>query len=189
MGRPGQPLTAISLLLLFLALLSYTTTTAYALDKVPPSAEVTEDNSQVTINDDPTANDTITNLPVTATIFTGTPGPYRCRGRVMLRLDIMPPAEEGILTAPRCYNMPSPAGCANFVANKRDGCEAKLFAESGCRMYTNTAVFIPEARAVGGLWRSLEITCGIPPPDPETLGEAPFADLLKGAKMRPKEGG
>ncbi|KAK0644557.1 hypothetical protein B0T16DRAFT_331990 [Cercophora newfieldiana] len=179
--------------LLLATLLCAATLGTHALpaEDVPAGAQIQEDTAgQVTINDDPTSNTTETNLPITATIFAGVPGPYHCRGSVMLKLDIPPPplSADGTptLTAPQCVDMPSPAGCANFVANKADGCEARLFAEPKCRMYMNTAVFIPEERAFGGLWRSLEVRCGIPPPDPETLGQVPFADLLKGAKRRPK---
>lgn len=78
--------------------------------------------------------------------------------------------------------MPSPAGCGNFVANKEDGCEARLYAEPGCVGYLNTAVFIAEDRAVGGVWRSMVVQCGIPAPDPATLGEPPLQNLINGGK-------
>ncbi|KAK0615720.1 hypothetical protein B0T17DRAFT_538971 [Bombardia bombarda] len=84
--------------------------------------------------------------------------------------------------------MPAPAGCGNFVANKQDGCEARLFAEPNCRLYMNTAVFIPEDRAVGGLWRSMSLRCGVPAPDPAALGSPPLGELMKNAKKRPKGG-
>ncbi|KAK5651374.1 hypothetical protein OQA88_12531 [Cercophora sp. LCS_1] len=157
---------------------------AAPLDDVPPSAEVVEDTGQVTINDDPTANTTVVpDLPITATVFTGVPGPSHCRGGVMLRVSIPHDA-----TRPKCIGMPKPAGCAVFSANKKDGCQARLFAEPGCRMFVNTAVFLPEERAVGGLWRSMEVRCGVPEPDPESLGEPPLAGLLEGATRRPRPG-
>ncbi|KAK0616804.1 hypothetical protein B0T14DRAFT_386164, partial [Immersiella caudata] len=145
---------------------------------VPASGQIQEDTAgQVTINDDPTSNNTESNLPITATIFTGVPGPYHCRGGVMLKISIPPPPPSPsgtpILTAPQCIDMPSPAGCANFVANKVDGCEARLFAEPKCRMYVNTAVFVPEERVFGGLWRSLEVRCGVPAPEPDQVGQVP----------------
>jgi len=181
-----QPLT------LLLATLLGVVTIAHGLpaEGIPASGQIQEDTAgQVNIHDAPTSNTTETNLSISATIFTGTPGPYHCRGHVMLKLNISPPSiTDGApsRTAAQCFDMPSPAGCANFVANKADGCEARLFAESGCRMYMNTAVFIPEDRAVGGLWRSLSVQCGIPAPDPETLGQVPFENLMKSAKKRPK---
>ncbi|KAK3381952.1 hypothetical protein B0H63DRAFT_216693 [Podospora didyma] len=157
------------------------------LDDVPAGGQVQEDNGQVNINDDPTSNTTTTHLPITATIFSGVPGPKDCRGSVMVKLDVPPPVENGVRTLAQCYNMPVPAGCGNFVANKDDGCEARLFAESNCAMYTNTAVFVPEPRAVGGHWRSMSIQCGIPAPDPATLGSPPLANLLQNAKKGPRK--
>ena len=170
------------LLLIFLGVAANATR---GLDDVPAGSEVKEDNGQVTINDDPTANNTVPDIPVSATIFSGVPGPSHCRGQPILRLDIptsSPPA------AARCHNMPRPVGCGTFIANKEDGCEARLFTEPDCRMYANTAVFVPQERVVGGLWRSMSIQCGIPPPDPATLGSPPFQDLLRNAKKTPKTG-
>ncbi|KAK0709239.1 hypothetical protein B0T26DRAFT_678688 [Lasiosphaeria miniovina] len=159
----------------------------HGLSDVPASAEIQEDTAgQVTINDDPTSNTTDAQLPISATIFSGVPGPRECRGSVMATLDVAPPPAGGGRTAAACYNLPSPAGCGNFVANKADGCEARLFAEPNCAMYTNTAVFIPESRAVGGLWRSISVQCGIPPPDPDSLGKPPLADLMTNVKKGPK---
>ena len=71
------------------------------------------------------------------------------------------------------------------MANKGDGCEARLFSERNCSEYTNTAVFVPDARTIGGFWMSISIECGITPPDPASLGAPPLADLLKGAKGLP----
>jgi hypothetical protein len=62
------------------------------------------------------------------------------------------------------------------MANKDDGCEARLFAEPACFSYVNTVVFMPENRAVGGMWRSFSVECGIPAPDTASLG----APLLQG---------
>ncbi len=192
--RPSLP----SLLQLTILLLVNATTITHGLSDVPAGAEVHEDNGQVAINDDPTANDTfVPNLPITATIFSGVPGPFHCRGSPMLVLNLSGLAlsssgligegeGEGGGEQALCYSMPHPAGCANFVANKRDGCQADLFAEPGCRGYTNTAVFVPEERAVGGLWRSVSVKCGVPAPDPETLGVPPLQDLLSGARRKPK---
>ncbi|KAK3316621.1 hypothetical protein B0H66DRAFT_299806 [Apodospora peruviana] len=157
---------------------------ATAVPQFPPGAEIQEDTGQVSINGDPTGGGdtgtTTPNLPIKATIFSSSPGPKSCRGHVMLVLDIPPPPQDRVTTtAAQCYNMPAPASCGNFVANKEDGCEVRLFAEENCRLFMNTAVFIPEERAVGGLWRSLSVRCGIPPPDPATLGAPPLQDIMR----------
>ncbi|KAK4187053.1 hypothetical protein QBC35DRAFT_250159 [Podospora australis] len=157
--------------------------TVGGLESVPAGADVQEDNGQVNINPDPTFNNTIPELPITAIIFSGVPGPYKCRGRIVMSVEIPPPVPAGGPTTARCYNFAHPVGCGNFVASKEAGCEAKLFAEPDCKMYLNTAVFIPEDRAVGGLWRSMEIKCGIPPPDPHSLGAPPLQGLLRGGQM------
>lgn len=150
--------------------------------ELPNGVDVDGDQDQVTINPSPETNSTVTHLPITATIFTGSPGPKRCRGSVMASLNIPPRPEGAPRTGEQCYNLRAPAGCANFVANKGDGCEARLFSEPNCAAYANTAVFVPEARTVGGIWRSISIECGVPVPDPDSLGAPPLADLLAGAK-------
>lgn len=150
------------------------------LSDVPAGADVQEDSGQVTINPDPTSNNTTpADLLTMATIFSGVPGPSKCRGSVVLRLGIPPPVQKG---ERRCYNHLQPVGCGNFVASKEAGCEARLFAEPNCQMYLNTAVFIPEDRAVGGWWRSMEVRCGIPAPNPDTLGQPPLQGLIRNKK-------
>jgi hypothetical protein len=74
------------------------------------------------------------------------------------------------------------------MANKPDGCEAQLFVDVGCKFqnYMNTAVFMDEDRTVGGVWRSMSIECGLPIPDPSTLGQAPFQDLMRGSIIKEK---
>jgi hypothetical protein len=187
-----MPQPTLSLLLLLFSSI----TPGSALTALPAGVDITEDTpGQVTINGDPTGN--ATTLPTTMTIFSGVPGPSRCRGSVLLSLALPPPPppppspsdddSSGSQTAETCYNLARPAGCGNFVASKGAGCEARLFSEPGCRLYVNTAVFIPEERAVGGVWRSLGVRCGIPPPDPETLGAPPLAGL--GVVRRPGGGG
>jgi len=86
----------------------------------------------------------------------------------------------------KCFDMPvgRPVGCGVFVANKRDGCQARLFSEPKCRIYANTVVFLPEERVVGGLWRSLGVRCGIPEPDPESLGVPPLQGVLGGHRKK-----
>ena len=144
-----------------------------------------EDTGQVTISPSPDTNTTNTGLPITATVFKGVPGPNSCRGRVMTTLNIPPPPAGAGRTGARCYNLPEPAGCGNFVANKDDGCEARLFGEPNCSVFVNTAVFVPEDRDVGGIWRSFSVECGIPTPDPDSLGAPPLQGLLANAKTAP----
>ncbi|KAJ4385356.1 hypothetical protein N0V85_008096, partial [Neurospora sp. IMI 360204] len=139
--------------------------------ELPAGADLKEDNGQVTINPDSTANQTA--VHPRATIFSGVPGPTHCRGHAVLLLDLPPPALNPdnntpitTTTTPQCYNIPNDdststagtaaAGCGTFLANKSDGCEARMFAEPNCVGYLNTVVFIPEDRAVGGQWRSME---------------------------------
>lgn len=171
--------------------------------QLPSGAQVQEDTGQVTINGDPSGienSPSVPNLPITATIFSGVPGPKSCRGHVVFDLLIPPPpsmigndtsitttttddndennSDDDNSAIPKCYNLPSVAGCGNFVANKADGCEVRLFAEPYCRLYMNTAVFVPEQRSVGGNWRSVEVRCGVTPPDPKSLGRPPLQELM-----------
>ncbi|KAK4237328.1 hypothetical protein C8A03DRAFT_16114 [Achaetomium macrosporum] len=153
----------------------------FTLEDLPAGVDIEEDTpGQVTINGDPTGNSTLgSNIPITATIFSGVPGPSTCRGSVILKLTLPSPTPGAGPTQEQCYNLAQVAGCGNFVASKEAGCEARLFSEPGCRMYLNTAVFIPEERAVGGMWRSVSLRCGIPAPDPESLGPPPLAGLVR----------
>ncbi|KAJ9133261.1 hypothetical protein NKR23_g10888 [Pleurostoma richardsiae] len=149
-------------------------------------AVIEEDTGQVSIQESPTDKDTPADVTISATFFDGVPGPKKCRGSVMAAIHLPPPEGLGLTTASTCYNLPSPAGCANFVANKVDGCEATLFAEPSCRSFTNLAVFTPEITAFGGVWRSVSVRCGVPEPDPASLGAPPLADMIM--KQTPKSG-
>lgn len=158
-----------------------------ALQTDLPPAKIDEDTGQVFINGPATDKPALPALPIRATIFRGVPGPKACRGGAMTALDF------GAGTAlqhtdERCYDLPDTAGCGNFVANKADGCEARLFAERGCRMFVNLAVYQPDDRAVGGLWRSMAVRCGVPEPDPATLGAPPLAGMWS-KKTSPAKGG
>lgn len=187
MRRNDQSYLLLSILLLF----GYHPQSTLSLTNLPAGVDITEDTpGQVTINGDPTGNTTAgPNLPITATIFSGVPGPSTCRGRVILQLNLPPPpphssssSETTTTTTPTketCYSLPQPAGCGNFLASKDAGCEVRLFSERDCKVYVNTAVFIPEDRAVGGVWRSLAVRCGVPAPDPEALGPPPLVGLMK----------
>ncbi|OIW24723.1 hypothetical protein CONLIGDRAFT_685671 [Coniochaeta ligniaria NRRL 30616] len=158
-----------------------------ALPQLPGGASVQEDTSQVSINERPDANSAVTNLPITVTIFSDSPGPKICRGSPAASLTLPRPDGLGLRTGSQCYNLPSVAGCGNFVANKDDGCEARLFEEPACVSYVNTAVFMPENRAVGGMWRSFSVECGIPAPDPASLGAPPLQGMMQDIK-RPHQG-
>ncbi|KAI1274682.1 hypothetical protein F5Y07DRAFT_372522 [Xylaria sp. FL0933] len=108
-------------------------------------------------------------VPISAILFDGSPGPKACRGNVVLNVSLTKPGAQH--STPTCYNIPGVGGvaqCGNFLANKDDGCEARVYSEPDCRTFANLAVFVPDARPFGGYVRSLEITCGIvgvtPPP-------------------------
>jgi hypothetical protein len=163
--------------------------TANPLPQLPPSAgaSIQEDTGQVSISERPDANTTATNFAIEATIFTGVPGPKSCRGGIMTTLSVPRPDGLGLRTGARCYNLPAVAGCGNFVANKDDGCEARLFAEPACVGFVNLAVFMPETRPVGGAWRSLSVECGIPAPDPASLGAPPLQGMISNVKRPQKD--
>ncbi|KAI0466549.1 hypothetical protein F4859DRAFT_497172 [Xylaria cf. heliscus] len=120
--------------------------------------------------------------PISAILFDGSPGPKACRGTAVLTIKLSKPGAQHL--RPTCYNVPGPGGgggvaqCGNFVANKDDGCEARVFAEPDCRTFANLAVFIPETRAFGGYMRSVEVRCGV-------VGEAPPPLNLPGLKLPP----
>lgn len=119
-------------------------------------------------------------IPIKAVFYSGSEGPKTCRGHVLAVIDLPKPAGTGGPGPAQCYNFPGEqySGCANFMANKVDGCAAKVFGETNCRTYLNTAAFMAEDRAVGGHWRSVEVQCGIPEPDPATLGKPPMMDKI-----------
>ncbi|KAI1424661.1 hypothetical protein F5Y12DRAFT_434591 [Xylaria sp. FL1777] len=105
-------------------------------------------------------------VPISAVLFDGSPGPKDCRGNIVLNIGLAKPGAQH--STPTCYNVPGVAQCGNFLANKDDGCQARVFNDPDCRTFANLAVFIPEMRAFGGYVRSVEITCGVvsetPPP-------------------------
>jgi len=114
-------------------------------------------------------------VPITAVLFDGSAGPKDCRGTAILKISLEKPGAAH--TTPTCYNLPSTgtgtgsigvAQCANFIADKDDGCQARVFSQPDCRNFVNVAVFTPEKADFGGFMRSVEITCGVvstvPPP-------------------------
>ncbi|KAI1078837.1 hypothetical protein F5B20DRAFT_194286 [Whalleya microplaca] len=113
-----------------------------------------------------TATDDEPIVPISALLFSGSPGPKDCRGNVIVNVGLPKPGSSH--STPTCYNVPGVAQCATFMANKEDGCEARVFNEPNCLTFANLAVFSPDKLAFGGLFRSVEITCGIegvaPPP-------------------------
>ncbi|KIW04350.1 uncharacterized protein PV09_04639 [Verruconis gallopava] len=118
-------------------------------------------------------------LSIILEAYAGSAGPKRCRGQVLKKLIIPHPVSQwrsGV-----CVNLSDQAQCGIFYAGKEDNCEARLFNIEGCEdttdTYVNTVVFMPEVRAVGSLWRSMFIRCGIDVPevgqlDPSILGAA-----------------
>lgn len=111
-------------------------------------------------------------LPITATMYSGSPGPKDCRGTPILRVNL--PKGPGIDTpkGPTCYNIqatPHMAQCGTFTANQEDGCQAKLFSDPGCTNFANLAVFGDELRPMGGMFQSVEIVCGIVSEQPGPL--------------------
>ncbi|KAI1366853.1 hypothetical protein F5Y08DRAFT_113504 [Xylaria arbuscula] len=128
-------------------------------------------------------------VPISVVLFDGPPGPKEnCRGNAILRIGLTKPGTDH--TTPTCYNVSSSssssssssriavAQCGNFLANKDDGCEAKVFSEPGCREFSNVAVFVPEVKAFGGYMLSLEVACGI-------VGVVPAPLKLPGLELPP----
>jgi len=120
--------------------------------------------------------------PITATLFRGAEGPSHCRGGPLTVLALPRPAARH--AAERCYDLPAAAACGVFTAARADGCEARLFAEPAClpASFANTHVFGPDARPVGGAWRSMAVRCAVVPPSPEELGAPPLAGLITSQK-------
>ncbi|KAI1803346.1 hypothetical protein F4811DRAFT_353645 [Daldinia bambusicola] len=115
-------------------------------------------------------------VPIFVSLFSGPPGPKDCRGKAMVNIQLPKPGSQH--STPKCYNIPGVAQCGTFIANKDDGCQARLFNEPNCLTFVNLAVFTPEQRAVGGLLRSIEVTCGI-------KGVLPAPLDLPGLKLPP----
>lgn len=152
--------------------------------KQPPTqpsdqSMVQQDNGQVSIQD-ATPEEKEPLVPIRATFFSGSEGPKACRGHPIALIDLPKPVGLSTPTAKQCYNFPGQqtSGCAVFMANKVDGCQASVFAETNCRVYMNTMAFMPEQRPVGGNWRSVSVQCGMPEPDPATLGKPPMMDQM-----------
>lgn len=155
----------------------------------PPPSSGGKDGGQVSIQK-PTEADKEPFTPIKATFYSGVDGPKNCRGHVIAVINLPKPQASGVPTAQQCYNFPNLAysGCATFMANKVDGCIANVFEEPNCLSYMNTAAFMPEYRAMGGHWRSVQVQCGVPEPDPESLGKPPMVDSITGLVDNDKAG-
>ncbi|KAI8963250.1 hypothetical protein F5Y11DRAFT_164557 [Daldinia sp. FL1419] len=138
-----------------------------------PQVDINPPNSTTTGSQ---AQPTEPAVPISVLLFSGSPGPKDCRGAVMINVRLPKPGSQHL--TPKCYNVPGVAQCGTFTANMDDGCQARLFNEPNCLTFANLAVFTPEQRAVGGLLRSIEITCGI-------KGETPPPLNLPGLKLPP----
>ncbi|KAK7943679.1 uncharacterized protein PG986_012792 [Apiospora aurea] len=120
-------------------------------------------------------------IPIAALLYAGPPGPKQCRGSPMVRIPISRRVSN--TTAPQCYNIPRlPANCGTFMAEKEDGCEARVFADWDCKEFENLVVFMPELRTVGGIIRSVEVRCGVEAVEPAPLNMG----ALGAAQPKPK---
>lgn len=125
-------------------------------------------------------------VPILALSYSGAGGPKHCRGELLQKQSFAPPIENW--KTGTCINLPSEARCGVFFASKGDNCEAQLFNMADCynttRTYVNTVVFMPEERAVGALWSSMYVRCGI------EVSEAKILDpsILGGALKKPGGG-
>ncbi|KAI1175614.1 hypothetical protein F4777DRAFT_549270 [Nemania sp. FL0916] len=115
-------------------------------------------------------------LPISATLFSGPPGPKACRGAPFLHIELTRPGT--LHSTPMCYNTTEVAQCGHFSANKADGCQARIFSEPGCQVFADLAVFVPESRAFGGYVRSVEVRCGV-------ISQTPPPLKLPGLKLPP----
>ncbi|TDZ53957.1 hypothetical protein CTRI78_v006665 [Colletotrichum trifolii] len=112
-------------------------------------------------------------IPITVKLFASSPGVRTCRSGSRLVNMVLPPnasSDPTFTTAGgQCYNLPGTAQCGIFMANKADGCEAKLFRGERCAHFVNLAVFLNEARPVGGYFTSMSIKCGVKSVEPPPL--------------------
>ncbi|CBX96207.1 hypothetical protein LEMA_P111260.1 [Plenodomus lingam JN3] len=120
-------------------------------------------------------------MPVVALTYSGNGGPKHCRGELIQKTVFPPPLEQW--KSGTCVNLPGEARCGVFFSGKGDNCEAQLFNMENCynttRTYVNTVVFMPEERAVGALWRSMYVRCGVEVPEAKMLDPSILGDALK----------
>lgn len=123
-------------------------------------------------------------VPILALSYSGAGGPKHCRGSLLQKMAFARPAAQWKNGS--CINLPKEARCGVFYSEKGDNCEAQLFNEMDCynttSTYVNTVVFMPEERAVGALWRSMFVRCGIDVPETKMLDPA-----ILGGALGPKK--
>lgn len=122
-----------------------------------------------------------THIPILALTYSGSGGPKHYRGNLIEKTFFPPPLEAW--KNGTCINLRSEARCGVFFASKGDNCEAQLFNVADCynitRTYINTVVFMPEERAVGALWSSMYVRCGIEVPEAKMLDPSILGGALK----------
>ena len=153
--------------------------------KVEEETPSSEADGDATGSEDSAVDEEEPPVPISVTLFSGAPGPKECRGRPVLNVNLSKPGSRH--STPTCYNVAGTiAQCGNLVANKDDGCEARLFSEPDCLTFVNVAVFVPEQRALGGYMRSIEIRCGVTGAMPAPLNlpglEIPAVDVQQGVR-------
>lgn len=120
-------------------------------------------------------------VPILALTYSGSGGPKHCRGELLQKTSFPPPIDKW--KNGTCINLPKEARCGVFFASKGDNCEAQLFTMADCynttRTYVNTVVFMPEERAVGALWSSMWVKCGVEVPEAKLLDPSILGGLLK----------
>lgn len=120
-------------------------------------------------------------IPILALTYAGSGGPKHCRGKLLKKSYFPPPLEKW--KNGTCINLPGEARCGVFFSNKGDNCEAALFNEGDClnttSTYINTVVFMPEERAVGALWKSMWVRCGVEVPEAKMLDPSILGGALK----------
>ncbi|KAF1935424.1 hypothetical protein EJ02DRAFT_439253 [Clathrospora elynae] len=118
-------------------------------------------------------------IPILALTYSSSGGPKHCRGELLQKTYFQRPIEQW--KNGTCINLPSEARCGVFFSSKADNCEAQLFNTADClkttQSYVNTVVFMSEERAIGALWSSMWVRCGVDVPeakilDPSILGGA-----------------
>lgn len=123
-------------------------------------------------------------IPILALSYSGAGGPKHCRGSLLQKMAFARPAAQW--KDGSCINLPGEARCGVFYSEKGDNCEAQLFNEVDCynttTTYVNTVVFMPEERAVGALWRSMFVRCGVDVPEAKMLDPA-----ILGGALGPKK--
>jgi len=120
-------------------------------------------------------------IPILALSYAGDGGPKHCRGKLLQRFSLPPPASDW--KNGTCVNLPATARCGVFYSQKGDNCEAQLFTMADChnttQTYINTVVFMPEERPVGAMWNSMYIRCGVDAPEPALIDPSILGGMLK----------